>query len=246
MKGVGLFLAFFCMATLAKAQVGELRNNWYVGVNAGVNLNSVGFTPTISQKKQIAPSLGVTFRYTCEKYFSALCSFQAELNVGQHGWTEDIRDGNDQPTGENYSRKITYVQLPLLCRLAWGREYKGAQAFLNLGPQIGYALFEKEKANFSFPVSENQRPNGVTGEYGKKLENHFDYGIVGGVGAEIGTGIGRFGIEGRYYFGLANIFKNSKRDYFSKSNLSAIELRVSYLTDFGKVFKKNKKNGGQN
>lgn len=229
------------LPALASAQVGELRNDWFVGVNGGLNMSSVGFTPTIPQKNLMSPSLGITFRYTCEKYFSALCSFQAEVNFGQHGWKENILGSDDQPTGENYNRTISYVQVPLIARLAWGKERRGMQFFLNLGPQIGYALFEKETANFSFS-DDLYRVNNVTEEYGKKLENRFDYGILGGIGLELGTGIGRFGVEGRYYFGLGNIFKNSKRDTFSKSNNSAIEVRVSYLTDFQRVFKKKKNN----
>lgn len=233
------FMAFFSFSPI-HAQIGELRNDWFVGVNGGINLNSVGFTPTIPQSNLMTPSMGITFRYTCEKYFSALCSFQAEVNFGQHGWQEDIRDGNDQKTGETYSRTISYVQIPLIARLAWGKETRGMQFFLNLGPQVGFALFEKEKANFDLS-NPGTRVNGITEEYGKKIENKFDYGILGGIGAELGTGIGRFGVEARYYFGLGNVFKNSKRDKFSKSNNGAIEVRVSYLTDFHKVFKKKTK-----
>lgn len=239
-----LYAAILTMAvgysSTARAQVGELRDDWFVGVNAGVNLSNVGFTPTIPQSNLLTPSMGVTFRYTCEKYFSALCSFQAEVNFGQHGWKEDIRDANDQKTGEQYSRTVSYVQVPLIARLAWGKETRGLQFFLNLGPQVGFALFEKEKANFDLS-NPGSRVNNITEEYGKKLENKFDYGIIGGVGAELGTGIGRFGLEARYYFGLGNVFKNSKRDTFSKSNNSAIEVRLSYLTDFHNVFKKKAK-----
>lgn len=237
--GICLLTALFYSSPI-HAQIGELRNDWFVGVNGGMNMSTVGFTPTIPQTNLMSPSLGITFRYTCEKYFSALCSFQGEVNFGQLGWKENILDANDQKTGEEYSRTISYIQVPLIARLAWGKERQGLQFFLNLGPQIGFALFEKETANFSFPVSPSDRVNGVSEEYGKSLDNKFDYGILGGVGAELGTGIGRFGVEGRYYFGLGNIFKNSKRDFFSKSNHSSIEIRVSYLTDFHKVF--NKKN----
>ena len=41
-------------------------------------------------------------------------------------------------------------------------------------------------------------------------------------------------VEGRYYFGLGNIYGNSKRDFFSKSNIQNIVIKASYLFDLVK------------
>lgn len=35
-------------------------------------------------------------------------------------------------------------------------------------------------------------------------------------GLEVSTGIGHFLLEGRYYMGLSDFYKNSKRDFFRK------------------------------
>ena len=40
--------------------------------------------------------------------------------------------------------------------------------------------------------------------------NRFDYGIVGGVGMTLQTGIGNFDLEGRYYFGLGDVFESRR------------------------------------
>ena len=47
----GLLLTGFTLS--ATAQIGEARSNFSVGINGGVNLNSVSFTPTIKQNSLI-------------------------------------------------------------------------------------------------------------------------------------------------------------------------------------------------
>ena len=56
--------------------------------------------------------------------------------------------------------------------------------------------------------------------------------IAGGIGLEFSVNrVGHFLLEGRYYYGLGNIFKNSKSDYFGKSNFGQIVVKASYLFD---------------
>jgi hypothetical protein len=71
-------------------------------------------------------------------------------------------------------------------------------------------------------------------EHGKEVENKFDYGITAGAGLEVSTGIGHFLLEGRYYMGLSDFYKNSKRDFFERSAHSFIGIRLSYLIDITK------------
>ena len=64
------------------------------------------------------------------------------------------------------------------------------------------------------------------------VEKKFDYGIAVGLGTEYShPRIGHFLLEGRYYFGLGDIYGNSKRDYFGKSNLGNIVIKATYLFD---------------
>jgi hypothetical protein len=95
----------------------------------------------------------VALRYTVEKYFSTICSIQLELNYAQMGWKEDIKDINNNPvinatTGaaENYSRTINYIQVPFLAHLAWGKEKKGLNFFVNAGPQLGRISASRQRA----------------------------------------------------------------------------------------------------
>ncbi len=48
---------------------------------------------------------------------------------------------------------------------------------------------------------------------------------------ELHTKIGHFMLEGRYYYGLSDIYGNSKKDVFSRSNNGTIVAKLSYLFD---------------
>ena len=228
---------------LLHAQVGDYRNDFAVGVSAGYMLSNVGFVPDVPQKMQTGLTAGLTLRYTCEKYFKSICAIVAEVNVAQTGWKEDILDVNNQPVYYaddanksmplSYQRKMTYIQVPFLARLGWGRERKGFQGFFQAGPQLCYFLNESSTSNIvtGKPLA-NERASQVIEQNTLAAQNKFDYGITAGAGVEFSSRkMGHFLLEGRYYYGLGNIFKNSKSDYFGKSNFGQIVIKASYLFD---------------
>ena len=43
--------------------------------------------------------------------------------------------------------------------------------------------------------------------------------------------VGHFQLEARYYFGLGNIYGDTKRDFFDKSNMSSIIVKLAWLFD---------------
>ena len=222
------------------AQIGEHRNDLAIGFNGGLNMSSVSFTPKVSQAKLNGITGGLSVRYVCEKYFSTVCSLYGEINYSQMGWKEDIVDVNDMPvintaTGlpEEYSRTVNYIQVPLMAHLAWGREQKGFAFFVNLGPQFGIYMSESTKTNFDFSDrNAADRVNPVCAQDTMAVENKFDYGIAAGVGIEFShPKVGHFLLEGRYYYGLGNIYGDSKRDYFGSSNFGTITVKLAYLFD---------------
>ena len=244
-KRAVIFIVTLCAAMTAMAQIGEYRNEFAMGVNGGVSLSSVSFVPTVPQDQLVGKTAGLTLRYTGEKYFKSICAVVAEVNYTQMGWKERIWDRYDQPvinseTGvaEKYSRIVDYIQVPLFARLGWGRERRGFQAYFQVGPQLGYYLNEKTEANFDLDrpnltdrVSLISRPD-YSNMYHMEIENKFDYGIVAGLGLEFShRHLGHFMVEGRYYYGLGNIYGNSKRDYFAKSNYQGIVIKATYLFD---------------
>ena len=232
-----LCLLFMFGSLSSLAQVGEPRNDISVGVNAGITMNNVSFDPTIRQKSKMSPSFGVTFRYTCEKYFKTLCSVQLELNYANLGWEENIIDSKSNPMPDTYKRNLNYVQLPLLARMSWGKEKRGLQFYIIAGPQIGYMVSESSEQGFVTLNSEGNpdRPNNVYQQYSMSVKNKFDYGIQGGAGVELSTAIGHFMIDGRYYYGLSDIYGNSKKDAFSRSANGTVMVKLTYLVDLKKT-----------
>lgn len=208
------------------AQIGEQRHNFALGVNGGINLNSVSFTPTVKQKNLMGLNGGLTARYISEKYFSMICGAQVEINFSQHGWDEFYQD---YPT-LSYTRTMNYVEIPFLAHLAFGKD-RGVQFFLHAGPQIGFLLSDKEKINNNWEEVLASGANITTEQHGKPIDNNFDYGITGGAGIELRTKAGNFLVEGRYYYALSDFYNSTKRDYFSRSAHGVITAKLTYLFD---------------
>ncbi len=244
MRKLIILAAATLLPLLASAQVGQHRNDLSIGVNGGYILSDVGFDPKVNQKMHGGVTGGISFRYVCEKYFNTICAVQAEVNYAKIGWKEDILDLSDQPvinaaTGapETYSRTMNYIQIPVFAHLGWGREQRGFQFFFQAGPQIGIYLSEKEEMSFSKDnINLDDRSNKIVAQYDMPVENKFDYGIAGGLGLEYShPKVGHFQIEGRYYYGLGNIYGDSKKDYFGKSNFGNIVIKMTYLFDLTKT-----------
>ena len=225
-----------------RAQVGEYRTDFAIGGNAGYMLSNVGFMPEVPQNMLGGLTGGLTLRYTSEKYFKSICALVAEVNLAQTGWKEDIKDADRQPVyypeDANklnplfYERKMTYLQIPLMARMGWGRERKGFQFFFQVGPQFGVFLGEHTSTNVIPGKQVPQRTSQVVAQDTMAVEKKFDYGITGGIGLEFSNHkLGHFMIEGRYYYGLGDIYGNSKSDYFGRSNLGQIVIKATYLFD---------------
>ena len=227
MKRLFTLLTIALIASSLAAQVGELRNNLAVGFNAGYNLSSVDFSPTIKQGLQPGYAGGLTLRYTSEKYFSLICAAQLELNFAQRGWNETIDDG----TNNTYSRTTNYIEIPFFAHLGWGEEERGMQFFVNAGPQIGLFLNDSEHYGFTQedPWNTNWRPNNIIQQYGKAVENRLEYGIAGGLGMELKSAIGNFDFAEPLFFPTSIRSKVAERRSFI--SLLVIVLRLQFEED---------------
>lgn len=218
-----LFSHFIC------AQVEEPRSMLDIGVAGGVNINRMEIQPIIRQFFHPGFNGGLNIRYTSERYFKMICAAQIEVNFVQRGLKEDF----DDKSKNSYMRTLNYIEIPFFAHLAFGKERRGFQFYLNLGPQIGYMLGSNEKYIGEWSII--HRPLSIQPIYGKPVDNKFEYGIAGGLGVEYKSKIGNFFIEGRYYYGLSDIFHNSKSDDFARSANTSIYARLGYsVTIFNK------------
>jgi len=236
-----LFFMLLLILLTAKGQIGELRSRLSVGLNGGMVFNTIDFDPTVKQLQHQGKTFGLSLRYTSEKYFTTICALQAELNYTQLGWKEDIFSSEGVELRDTYERTLNYVQLPLLCRLGWGKESGGLMFFILLGPQVGYYLSGSSKQSDIWTLNANgnpDRPNNVYQQYTMEPDKKFEYGLTGGLGLEFSTKHGQhFMVDGRYYYGLSDIYNNGKKDVFARSAHMTISARLTYLFD---MFNKDK------
>lgn len=238
-----IFVILLFAPLVSFAQIGEHRNTLSVGVNGGYSMSRVGFSPKVTQSMHGGMVGGLSVRYMSEKYFKTYCSIYGEVNLLQGGWKEKIVDIEENKvvnptTGqpEEYSCTLSYIEVPIFAQLAWGKEEHGCKFFVQTGPKVGFMLGEKTTANFDInDMNITDRANKETTQYGMDVENKFDYGIAAGLGMEYSVPrVGHFIVEGRYNFGLGNLFGDSKRDYFSKSNNTGFNVKIIYMMDVKK------------
>ena len=222
---IGTALLAGTCALPASAQIGEQRHNFSVGINGGINLNSVSFSPRVRQNNLMGINGGVTARYISEKYFSMICGAQIELNFSQHGWDEFYEDYPEL----QYTRKMNYLEIPFLAHLAFGKD-RGLQFFVHAGPQIGFFLGD----SYTISGDWDNYPGLTVEQHDKAVDNRFDYGITGGAGVELRTKAGNFLVEGRYYYALSDFYNSTKKDYFSLSAHGVITAKITYLFDLRK------------
>lgn len=194
-----------------------------LGAKGGITLAEMGWQPSVQQKFTSGATLGIVARYTEEKIFGLI----GELNLSQIGWAEKFDDGSPL----SYSRHFTYVQLPVMTHIYFGREkFKG---FVNLGPQIGYMIDDHISSNFNYAdvaSVANWPANHRHEQLSMEPQRKFDYGIVGGLGAEMRMARKHsILLEARFYFGIANVFPASRTATFGASRNLNFAFTAAYL-----------------
>ncbi len=217
---VALVLLAGCFS--AKSQF-YFSPNFSVGAKGGVTISQRTFSPDVPQTFITGAMFGVSARYIEEKLFGLI----AEINFEQRGWKESF-DG--EPF--SYERRLSYIQIPLLTHIYFGNDV--VKGFFNLGPEIGFLIGDNYKSNFdintvndnsAFPLSVHR-----TDQYTEPLTGKFDYGISAGGGIELFINKkNSLQLEGRFYYGLGNIFDSSKADVFSASNGYSIMVSLGYM-----------------
>lgn len=195
-------------AAIAQVRDPNFKRELSLGVKGGVTIPDVALSPSVAQNTWIGYTSGVSFRYIEEKIFGLI----VELNWAQRGWDESFANNEYA-----YRRTFNYLEIPFLSHIYFGSER--FHAFVNLGPQVGFMLNDVKSGNFDFVNPPNFNDNNKIKEsYDLPVKNRFDYGITGGLGMELRFDRHIIALEGRYYFGLGDVFGNRKSDVFSGSS----------------------------
>lgn len=194
-----------------------------VGVKAGATLSSMAWQPSVRQHMTPGAVVGLTVRYTEEKYFG----LTADLVIAQRGWAEKFEDTPEF----SYRRQFTYLQLPVMTHVYFGSQtFRG---FVNLGPSVSYMIGDKVTSNFDYKDVKSVSgfpTDRRTEQLDMKVYRKLDYGIVGGVGVEFRLRRKHsLMVEARYYFGIANVFSSKRGDTFGASRNNSIDLTASYM-----------------
>lgn len=217
------FVAIVAIAVLPLQIVAQTHYKPHISIggHAGMTMSRMSFSPSVPQTWNDGMVIGVSASYSEEKIFGLI----GELNMAQRGWKESFEDN----PGLEYKRTLTYLELPLLTHIYFGP--KRVKFFFNAGPQFSVMLSDKITANFDYndPASAGIEATRRVNQMSNEIKNKFDYGIVAGLGLEFWMRPRHsLKLEGRFYYGLGNIYPSSKSDEFSASRNMALEITLGY------------------
>jgi hypothetical protein len=197
----------------------KFKHEFAVGASFGMGVSSVSFVPAVQENQLLGAHAGLTVRWLTESFAGLIL----EINYSQEGWNERFDD-----PAFSYTRRIDYIDIPLLSHFYYGKRTK---FFFNIGPKIGYMINESTTGKFDAtpPIDEITGRQHTSEQWNMPVENKFAWGLCGGPGLELHTGIGIFQLEGRYYYSLGDIFGNRKADHFPKSSGQVLFGKITYM-----------------
>lgn len=215
LSGVNVLLLLLLLASgRVAAQPRLAQSEMFVGAYGGATVSTVLFSPKVPGTSDLLKwplgwNAGAMFRYGAHK----VCALQVEIGYVQRGWRE-----YSQTDGYDYTRRLHYIQLPLLSHIHFGGEH--FQGFVNLGPQIAYCLSSQELGVKQSTSVYQYRP----------IDHAFDWGLAGGLGFYgMHRKVGVFQLEARVHYSFGSIYNNSRAQHFAASNLLTVSLNFAYL-----------------
>lgn len=215
-----LVLAALLPASKASAQK-RIPREVHIGAVGGQTLSEYTFHPSVTQKYTRGYTAGVAVRYIEETLFG----LQAELHLTQRGYS----DMYEEEPELQFCRKLTYLELPVLAHVYFKAGQKHEVTF-DAGPKLGYYLWDDIESTLpeNFGQLGDDHQGYVYKHHSLPVTKKFDYGIMAGLGYEFKFSPSMSAqIAGRYYYGLGNMWPDSKADDFEVSSNQSIQLVFS-------------------
>lgn len=217
---LALLLVLLCASAQLSAQK-RIPREVHWGVIGGGVLSEYTFQPKVTQQFTRGYTAGVGIRYIEETLFG----LQAELRLTQRGYSDYYEEEPDL----KFARKLTYLEMPVLAHVYFNVGNRHVVTF-DAGPKLGYYLWDSTES--TLPQNFGQQGEEHYGlpylHHSLAVTKKFDYGITAGLGYEF-----KFNKEvsaqlsGRYYYGLGNMWPDSKADDFEVSSNQSIEVVLS-------------------
>lgn len=215
---------------LLSAFVGELSaqkriaRELHFGVMGGATLSDYRMNPSVTQGLSQGLTLGIGVRYIEENHFG----LQAEVLFNQRG-LKDKFDPELYPS-LSYERKINYIEIPILAHIYFPMGKRNEIA-IDLGPKLGFYLSDSSTSHLEGEEWENAQASVYHAykHHNEPITKTFDYGIQINLGYEFKfTKELSMQLQGRYYFGLGNMFSDKKSDAFDNSANQHIQITASF------------------
>jgi len=217
MKKIVFIFSVWCIACLVGAQPKVPREFQFAAIG-GANMSSYTLSPSVTQNKSLGYVAGVGVRYIEEKYFGLQC----ELLLTRRG----IKDRYDLYPQYNFERQLTYIELPAMAHVYFNIK-KRSEVALDLGLKLGYFLMDSSSGNLDLTFNNEVASMTAHGyaHHSLDVDQKVDYGIQAGLGYEFKMSPSlSLQLQGRYYFGLGDIFPNTKADIYETSSNQSIQI----------------------
>lgn len=203
-----------CLWGQSSAERPPFEQRLWFGAHGGVLASRFGFTPSVRQRTYMGYLGGAVVRYDVERG----ASMQLEVNYQRSGWRERYDE-----SGVSYERALDYLDVPVLSHLYF--DLGGSKLFLNLGPFVGYQLKESAQLSGEEAMSDQDKlRHAIATRY------RFFWGLGGGPGISIALGgRQRLELEGRFVYGLGNLFSTARTSPYVQSSEMRFGVTMNYL-----------------
>ena len=181
----------------------------------GSQLSRYTFNPSVTQDQSVGYVAGIGMRYVEEKFFG----LQGELLVAQRGF-KDRYDSNPE---YHFERTFTYVEMPLMAHVYFNLGKRNEVSF-DAGPKLCWYVSDKKSGNLDSGFALTRAEHGYA-HHDLDVDQKLDYGIQAGLGYEFRCSRQvSVQLQGRYYFGLGDMFPSTKADTFETSSNQSIQI----------------------
>jgi len=170
---------------------------------------------------------GLVLRHTKQpfKTDNFLFGTQIEFNHAQKGWRKKF------PNYESLERVYNTLEIPVTTQFMFKRGVFGLS--FNVGAHFGYFLSGREETE----IAGESTYEDITFYF--NTDNRFEMGADGGASLYLDFNFGTFELEGRYAYGLSNVFNRDIEGATNQSSLNVMSVSLNYIhkLNFGKKSK---------